>query len=224
MLPVVDHVSIAVPDLERGIATFKALGFDVDTSDGRACAYVATEAIELVVAGHTAGVRYVAVACDHAPDQIADRPIPLRFVTRGRRGERSGDHPNGAQRLERVYVVVADLRPAVETYARVLDLPVPPVERGNVIKADMCVFDVGAVGIGIAQPAGPGPAGEALARSGPGVFQLLFRTRSLRSATRWMTDHGLPPPARGTRNTGGSAMLVGPEHACGIYMAFVGPE
>jgi len=32
----------------------------------------------------------------------------------------------------------------------------------------------------------------------------------------------LPPPARGTRNTGEQAMLVPPEHACGVYVGFVG--
>jgi hypothetical protein len=39
-----------------------------------------------------------------------------------------------------------------------------------------------------------------------------------------MTEHGLPEPTRGTRNTGEPAMLVGPEHACGLYLAFVGPD
>jgi hypothetical protein len=44
------------------------------------------------------------------------------------------------------------------------------------------------------------------------------------NAARWMTDHGLPPPARGTRNTGEPAMLVSPDEACGTYIAFVGAE
>jgi hypothetical protein len=43
------------------------------------------------------------------------------------------------------------------------------------------------------------------------------------AAASWMTDHGMPPPSRGIRNTGEQAMLVGPEHACGAYIGFVGP-
>jgi hypothetical protein len=39
----------------------------------------------------------------------------------------------------------------------------------------------------------------------------------------WMQTHGVPSPARGIRNTGEQAMLVGPEQACGTYVAFVGP-
>ena len=41
-------------------------------------------------------------------------------------------------------------------------------------------------------------------------------------AAKWMADHGVPPPARGIRNTGEQAMLVAPEHACGVYIGFVG--
>src|SRR5262249_47238382 len=72
--------------------------------------------------------------------------------------------------------------------------------------------------------AAPGPAAEALGRSGPGPFQVLYRTSSMGAAARWMVDHGVPPPARGVRNTGEQAMLVPPEQACGVYIGFVGPE
>ena len=51
----------------------------------------------------------------------------------------------------------------------------------------------------------------------------LCRTSSMDAAAKWMADHGLPPPARGVRNTGEQAMLVTPEHACGAYIGFVGP-
>jgi hypothetical protein len=78
----------------------------------------------------------------------------------------------------------------------------PPRQRGNVIKADTCVFDVGPVGIGVAQPSGPGPAAEALERNGPGPFQVLLRTRSLTAAATGIEAHGLPRPLVGTRNTG----------------------
>ena len=43
------------------------------------------------------------------------------------------------------------------------------------------------------------------------------------AATRWMTDHGMPPPAGGVRNTGEQAILVLPANACGTYIGLVGP-
>jgi hypothetical protein len=42
-------------------------------------------------------------------------------------------------------------------------------------------------------------------------------------AARGLGDHGMPPPARGVRNTGEQAMLVLPPDACGAYIGFVGP-
>ena len=80
---------------------------------------------------------------------------------------------------------------AAETYSHVLGMPVPQVQRGAVIKADMAVFDLGPTGLTVAQPAEPGPAAEALARRGPGPFQVLYRTRSMDVAARWMADHGV---------------------------------
>jgi hypothetical protein len=136
---------------------------------------------------------------------------------------RAGEHPNGALRLDRVYIAVADVAASAATCARVLGMPVPKIQRGAVIKADMAVFDLGPTGLTVAQPAEPGPAAEALARRGPGPFQVLYRTRGMDAAARWMEGHGLPPPARGVRNTGEQAMLVGPEQACGAYIGFVGP-
>jgi hypothetical protein len=157
-------------------------------------------------------------------------PLPIFFIQhltpldeRRRQVPRAGEHPNGVRRIERVYVVVPDVAAAAEQYGRVLGLPVPPIQRGAVIKADMAVFDLGPTGLTVAQPAEPGPAAEALARRGPGPFQVLYRTRSMEAAARWMAEHGMPPPARGVRNTGEQAMLVGPAEACGAYIGFVGP-
>ena len=157
-------------------------------------------------------------------------PLPIFFVEhltplaeRRRQVPRPGPHPNGVLRADRVYIAVSDVASAAESYSRVLGMPTPRVQRGAVIKADMAVFDLGPTGLTVAQPAEPGPAAEALARRGPGPFQVLYRTSSMDAAARWMTDHGLPPPMRGTRNTGEQAMLVGPEHACGAYVGLVGP-
>jgi len=157
-------------------------------------------------------------------------PLPIFFIEhltpleeRRRQLPRAGNHPNGALRADRVYIAVPDVAAAAETYSRVLGMPAPPAQRGTVIKADMAVFNLGPTGLTVAQPAEPGPAAEALARRGPGPFQVLYRTSSMDAAARFMADHGVPPPARGVRNTGEQAMLVGPEQACGAYIGFVGP-
>jgi len=63
-----------------------------------------------------------------------------------------------------------------------------------------------------------------LKQRGPGPFQALYRTSSMGAAARWMEAHGMPPLARGVRNTGEQAMLATPAEACGAYVGFVGPE
>jgi catechol 2,3-dioxygenase-like lactoylglutathione lyase family enzyme len=157
-------------------------------------------------------------------------PLPVLFVQhltplaeRRRQVPGAGHHPNGVLRTDRVYVAVEDVAKAAEIYSVVLGAPIPRLQRGNVIKADMAVFDLGPTGLTVAQPVEAGPAAEALAQRGPGPFQVLYRTSSMDAAARFMTDHGMPPPARGIRNTGEQAMLVGPEHACGAYIGLVGP-
>ena len=156
--------------------------------------------------------------------------LPLFFVQhltpveeRRRQVPAAGRHPNGVLRADRAYIAVPDVAAAAEAYARVLGMPAPKVERGTVINADMAVFNLGPTGVTVAQPAGPGPAADALSRRGPGPFQVLYRTSSMDAAARWMADHGVPPPARGIRNTGEQAMLVAPQYACGAYIGFVGP-
>jgi hypothetical protein len=83
-------------------------------------------------------------------------------------------------------------------------MPVPKTQRGAVIKADMAVFDLGPTGL-------------------TGPFQVLYRTNGMDAAATWMASHDMPSPARGVRNTGEQAMLVGPEQACGAYLGFAGP-
>jgi hypothetical protein len=160
----------------------------------------------------------------------AGNSLPIFFIQhltplaeRRRQVPSPGRHPNGALRPERAYIAVPDVAKAAEVYARVLGVPVPHVERGTVIKASMVVFDLGPTGLTVAEPIEAGPAADALASRGPGPFQVLFRTRSMDAAARWMQEHGVPPPARGIRTSGEHAMLVPPRDACGVYIAFAGP-
>ena len=136
----------------------------------------------------------------------------------------AGSHPNAVYTLERAYVVTEDAKSTAAAYAKVLGVDAPPLQKGTVIMSDMAVFQIGATGLGIAQPYAAGPAADALERRGPGPFQALYRTKSMGAAARWMEAHGIPKLPRGVRNTGEHAMLATPDIACGANIGFVGPE
>ena len=158
-------------------------------------------------------------------------PLPIFFIQhltpledRRKQVPVAGTHPNGVYTLERAYIVTRDAEAAAATYAEVLGMPQPPLQKGTVIMSNMAVFQLGPTGLGVVQPYAPGPAADALERRGPGPFQALYRTTSMGAAARWMHEHGMPPLARGVRNTGEHAMLATPADACGAYLGFVGPE
>jgi catechol 2,3-dioxygenase-like lactoylglutathione lyase family enzyme len=158
-------------------------------------------------------------------------PLPLLFIQhltpieqRRNQARAAPSHPNGVYQLERAYIVVPDAEAAAATYAKVLGMRAPALHRGTVIMANMAVFELGPTGLGVTQPYGPGPAADALETRGAGPFQALYRTRSMGAAARWMAEHGIPPLARGVRNTGEHAMLATPEIAGGAYIGWVGPE
>ena len=158
-------------------------------------------------------------------------PLPIFFIQHHtpmaeRRSQLpdAGPHPNGARFLERAYIVVENLEASVAAYSKVLGMSQPRMYKGTVIMSHMAVFQFGPAGLTIAHPYAPGPAADALERRGPGPFQALYRTTSMGAAARWMDKQGLPPPARGVRDTGEHAMLVPPADACGAYIGFVGPE
>ncbi|HTD89284.1 MAG TPA: VOC family protein [Burkholderiales bacterium] len=160
----------------------------------------------------------------------ATNPLPIFFiqhltpmVERRKLVPVAGNHPNGVYTLERCYIVTRDAGAAAAVYARVLGLPQPKMVKGTVIMSNMFVFEIGKTGLGIVQPYAAGPAADALERRGPGPFQALYRTTSMGAAVRWMQEHGMPPLARGVRNTGEEAMLVTPPDAFGAYIGFVGP-
>ena len=106
-------------------------------------------------------------------------PLPIFFLEhltpledRRPPSARAG-HPNRVVRTERAYVAVPDVAAAAQSYARVLGMAVPPIQRGNVIKADMAVFDLGPTGLAVAQPARAGSGRRSSvalwARAVPGV-------------------------------------------------------
>ena len=201
------YVAVQSDDLDADVTAMRARGVDVgDIADGA----------RRTPAGQQLRWRSVRLGARNA--------VPLFFIqhlTPLDQRRQSSQHPNGVRGVDRVYIAVPDVTKAAETYARVLGLPIPPIQRGRVIKADMVVFDIGPTGITVAQPAEPGPAADALARRGPGPFQMLYRTRSLDDVARAMADRGVPVPAREIRNTGEQVMLVGPERACGVYIGLV---
>jgi len=211
----IDGVTIGVADLAGGIAAYRKIGFEVD---GRGVARTEGDRLELTRGKE--GLQSIALASDdHAADSARPGTDYVKLVQPG--NAPASRHPNGVLRIERTYIAVTDLKAAVERYAQALGVA-PKMERGTVINADMAIFQLGPNGFGLAQPVGPGVCAEALKRRGPGPFQVLYRTSSMDAAAKWIADHGLPPPARGIRNTGEQAMLVLPEHACGVYIGFVG--
>ena len=224
----IDHLKIEVPDLAAGVDTYHRLGFDMHRVGDKAIARNADDFLELKP-GAGGGIATIALRSNSlAVDQKA---VAARGSIAGvmltdslqPRNPVAAMHPNGVHKLERVYVAVTDLAAAVAEWRRVLVLPEPKMERGTVIMADMAIFQLGPAGLTLAHPYGPGPTEEALKKRGPGAFQILYRTKSMDAAAQWMAKHGMPPPARGVRNTGEHAMLVPPEQACGAYIGFVGP-
>ena len=206
-------VALQSDDLAADVAAMRARGVDVgEIRDG---GRRTLEGQELRWRAAFLGSR------DALPIFFIQHLTPL--AERKAHAARLGSHPNGVLRVERAYIAVPDVAAAARTYARVLGLPVPAIQRGAVIKADMAVFDLGPTGLTVAQPAEPGPAAEALARRGPGPFQVLHRVKSLEAVARVLAANGVPSPARGVRNTGEQAILVAPDHACGAYIGFVGP-
>ena len=206
-------VALQSDDLATDVAAMRARGVDVgEIRDG---GRRSLEGQELRWRAAFLGPR------DALPIFFIQHLTPL--AERKAHARRLPSHPNGVTRVERVYVAVSDVAASARTYARVLGRPVPAIHRGAVIKADMAVFDLGPTGLTVAQPMEPGPAAEALARRGPGPFQVLHRTRDLAAAARALADHRVPDVVEGVRNTGERALLVPPQHAAGAYIGFVGP-
>ena len=207
-------VAIQSDDLAADVAAMRARGVDVgDVTPG---SRRTPEGLELKWQSAVLGPKH---------------PLPLFFIqhitpmeTRRKQVPVAGNHPNGVFTLERTYIVTNDVESAAAEYAKVLGMAQPKTVKGTVIMSDMSVFQLGEHGLGVVQPYADGPAADALKRRGPGPFQALYRTSSMGAAERWMKEHGMPPLARGVRNTGEVAMLATPAEACGAYIGFVGPQ
>ncbi len=208
------YVIIQSDDLAADVAAMRGRGVDVGD---------ATAAGRRTPAGQELRWKYAVLG--------PKNPLPIFFIQqltpmaeRRKQVPDAGSHPNGVFKLERAYIVTPDAEAAAAIYANVLGMPKPALHKGTVVMSHMAIFEIGPTGLGVVTPYAPGPAAEALARRGPGPFQALYRTNSMGAAARWMEKHGMPPLARGVRNTGEHAMLAPPELAGGAYIGFVGPE
>lgn len=196
-------------DIEADVARLRASGVPVDDPlddpilAGGVSLWRRTAAVD-------AFIPISLVEHDHAADE-------LQACLGGSTG-----HPNTATVLERTYVAVRSIDRELQVLERVLGQAAPEPELGTVIMSLMSVFHIGAVGIAVAEPRGAGPTADALSANGPRLFQTLFRAEHLDEAEGFMIDHGMPPPARGTRLSGETALLVRPENACGVYVAMAG--
>lgn len=133
-------------------------------------------------------------------------------------------HRNSVTVPERTYIAVDSIERDLPEFEAILGADAPQPEMGTVIMSLMSVFPLGEIGLAIAEPRGAGPTADALASTGVGVFQVLFRAGSLDDAERVMVERGATRPERGTRLSGESALLVLPADAGGIYVALAGPD
>lgn len=207
-------VAIASDDLAADVTAMRARGVAVSEPARHARVTPARQRLEWLTAVPLG---------NHAP--------PLAFVqhlddldVRRRQVAQRATHPNGVYEMDRIYVVGPDVEAMVAQYRRALGGAEPARDRGILIKADMAAFAFAQSHLMAVQPNGPGPAADALAARGPGVFQVIHRVKNISETGNYLTGHGITPAVGGRRSTGEMALVVGAADALGCNMGFVGPE
>src|SRR5206468_11511002 len=114
------YIAVQSDDLEADVAQMRRRGVDVsDPSEGG----------RQTPTGQTLRWQAATLGPRH--------PLPLFFIEHltplpeRRQAAQASPHPNGALRVDRVYIAVADVAAAAETYSHVLGKPVPKVQRGT---------------------------------------------------------------------------------------------
>src|SRR5262249_7827922 len=130
----IDHVTIGVADLAAGIDAYTRIGFDLDA---RGVAWNDGDHLEFVRGGD--GLKSVALASDNLSADAARGSADYVRLVEAKGVSKALRHPNGVQRIERVYIAVTNLAAAVEKYSDVLGMRAK-MERGTVINADMAIF------------------------------------------------------------------------------------
>lgn len=125
--------------------------------------------------------------------------------------ERIGQHPNGANHLRRVDILVRDLDSAMTLYHETFGLPLIARDTVPGINADSARFRVGRAEVTLLRPTGPGLAADALAERGEGPFQIVMTTASLEQARQ---ASGCTAPAPGVANS----LLLEPDRALSVRM------
>jgi hypothetical protein len=125
--------------------------------------------------------------------------------------ERIGQHPNGANHLRRVDILVRNLDGAITLYRDQFGLALVARETVPDLNAESVRFAVGRAEVTLLMPAGPGLAADTLAEQGEGPFQIVMTTGSLEQARQ---ASGCTEPAPGVANS----LLLEPDRAFGVRM------
>lgn len=157
--------------------------------------------------------------------------LPLLFVQhlsdldeRRAQAPQRAPHPNGLLDIERIYIAGANIAQLVDAYSSVLGGPPPTPQDGIIIKADMARYAFGRSEVVAAQAYGPGPTQDAMEARGPGPFQAIHRSNDITASAAWLEAQGVPIAATGRRANDELVLLVGPDHAIGYNLGFVGRD
>ena len=207
-------IALATDDLAGEIAAMRARGVQVSDPTRHARTTPAGARVEWL-----------------ASVPLGEGALPLLFVQHlsdldARRAQvlQRAPHPNGVLDIERIYVAGTSLEEMVAAYSGVLGGPPPTPQDGIIIKANMARYAFAQSDVVAAEAYGPGPTQDAMTARGPGPFQAIHRSNEVTASARWLEAHDLAPAATGRRANGELVLLVGPEHAFGYNLGFVGRD